>query len=465
MAKFAILASLATTAPLVEASGTMSVTWADCGDSSTHAKVNDLQPSSIAIGTASTLTGTGTVDKDVSGGEFKLNMKASFIKKTWTGDICQPKTFSIPLGLGTVKWDGMKCPVAKGQANVPIDVQLSSSIPASMATADISGSATTSNGDKLLCMNVHLKKASENEGELDGKTLINNEDLISYYNSQNGATWVAGHNEFFNGMTFDDARVLLGTDLSHISEHLKDTRPDSVYATLGEAPAEFDASKQWPGLIHPIRNQERCGSCWAFSASEVMSDRVAIATGKPSPVLSAEDMVSCDKNDGGCQGGQLPYAWDYITGSGLLTDACFPYTAGGGTEAACETKCVDGSAFSRTKASSSFAVNGNSNLQKELMTNGPIQVAFKVYKSFMSYKSGVYQKSFWEFTPEGGHAVKFTGWGTEDGSDYWLVANSWGTGWGLDGFFKISRGNNECGIETMGPPYAGLYATSSAVVV
>merc|ERR1719238_859041 len=54
-------------------------------------------------------------------------------------------------------------------------------------------------------------------------------------------------------------------------------------------------------------------------------------------------------------------------------------------------------------------LDGNSNLQKELMTNGPIQVAFKVYKSFMSYKSGVYQKSFWEFMPEGGHAVKFTG--------------------------------------------------------
>jgi len=99
------------------------------------------------------------------------------------------------------------------------------------------------------------------------------------------------------------------------------------------------------------------------------------------------------------------------------------------------------------------------------MTNGPVQVAFMVYKSFMSYKSGVYSKSFWELLPEGGHAVKFTGWGTEDGTDYWLVANSWGTNWGLEGFFKIGRGSNACGIETMGPPYAGLPATSSSVVV
>jgi len=103
-------------------------------------------------------------------------------------------------------------------------------------------------------------------------------------------------------------------------------------------------------------------------------------------------------------------------------------------------------------------------MQKDMMTNGPIQVAFKVYKSFMSYKSGVYSKHFWELTPEGGHAVKMVGWGTENGADYWLVANSWDTTWGLSGFFKIKRGSDECGIESMGPPYAGLAAGSSVVV-
>merc|ERR1712078_454702 len=123
----------------------------------------------------------------------------------------------------------------------------------------------------------------------------------------------------------------------------------------------------------------------------------------------------------------LPAAWKYIKDTGLLTDTCFPYGAGGG--------------------------------------NGPIQVAFKVYKSFMSYKTGVYSKHIWELVPEGGHAVKVVGWGTEDGTDYWLVANSWDTTWGDEGFFKIKRGNNECGIETMGPPYAGLPAKGATVVV
>jgi len=95
-------------------------------------------------------------------------------------------------------------------------------------------------------------------------------------------------------------------------------------------------------------------------------------------------------------------------------------------------------------------------MQKDIITNGPIQVAFMVYKSFMSYKSGVYKKHIWEILPEGGHAVKIIGFGVEDGKDYWLVANSWGTTWGLEGYFKMARGNNACGMESMGPPYAGL---------
>merc|ERR1711904_135045 len=233
---------------------------------------------------------------------------------------------------------------------------------------------------------------------------------------------------------------------------------------MDDPPDSFDARTHWDGLIHPIRDQQHCGSCWAFSASEVLSDRVAIAAKKASPVLSAEDLVSCDKGDMGCNGGQLPAAWDYLKSTGIVSDKCLPYSAGDGNAPSCPDKCADSESWasSKVKAKSSYAINGVTNMQKEIMTNGPIQVAFKVYKSFMSYKSGVYSKHFWELVPEGGHAVKIVGWGSENSTDasgqtqstdYWLVANSWNTTWGQDGFFKILRGKDHCGIETMGPPY------------
>lgn len=304
-----------------------------------------------------------------------------------------------------------------------------------------------------------------------GGDLINDAKNIERLNKVNAesGTWIAGINDAFEGLTYDGARSLLGTDLLHIADHTDECLDDAVYAGLNDSdvPASFDAREQWPGLVHPIRDQQRCGSCWAFSASEVLSDRVAIATKKSSPVLSPEDMVSCDGGDMGCSGGQLPAAWSYLQQTGIVPDACFPYSAGQGTAPKCPSSCVDGEnwAAAKVKAKSAYAIKGVMNMQKEIMTNGPIQVAFKVYKSFMSYKSGVYQKHWYEIIPEGGHAVKIVGWGTENGTDYWLVANSWNTNWGLDGFFKIKRGGDQCGIETMGPPYAGMPAIPAEVVV
>lgn len=297
---------------------------------------------------------------------------------------------------------------------------------------------------------------------IDGKTLINDLEHIRQLNKE-ASTWEAGVNPFFEGLAFENARALLGTQPLHIADYLEDCLPDEAYAGNEDVPTEFDARTKWPGLIHPIRDQQRCGSCWAFSASEVLSDRVAIAKGKASPALSPEDMVSCDTSDHGCQGGNLPLAWGYLKSTGIVSDACFPYTAGNGTAASCAQKCADGESWSssKVKAASAYAINGVANMQKELMTNGPVQVAFMVYKSFMSYKTGVYQKSPLEFRPEGGHAVKIVGWGTENATDYWLVANSWNTNWGLEGFFKIKRGSNECGIEKTGPPYAGMPASES----
>jgi len=292
--------------------------------------------------------------------------------------------------------------------------------------------------------------------DVGGKSLVHDPSFIERLNSVPGTTWVAGPSDFFDAMTFDDARPMLGAAL-----YPEDPHPpleDSAYISIqdGDMPEAFDATTHWAGLLHPIRNQLRCGSCWAFSASEVLSDRFAIATNKSSPVLSPEDMVSCDSGDMGCSGGILKNAWNYLTTTGIVTDSCFPYAAGSGEAPSCEQTCANSESWTKYKASTAYTISGPANMQKEIMTNGPIQVAFMVYKSFMSYKSGVYKKHFFEYLPEGGHAVKIVGWGVEAGTDYWLVANSWGPSWGIEGYFKIARGTNHCGIEESGPPYAGL---------
>jgi len=458
------------------AGGSIKLNWSDCGDSSTHGKITSLEPTSVTLGTKTSLKGKGSVDETIQAATYKVVAKEGPIPIfSHNGDACSPGTIKLPAGTGQIDMKGFKCPLSAGPAELDLDLTLSSAIPAKLARVTIELTAQSSTGDKALC--VKINTAPENSEGLTanpqpyGTTQINDPDWIADLNSENGMTWTAGHNDFFNGMTFDDARPLMGAVLSDISDHLNNTLGDHVYAAMEDAPSQFDARTKWSGLIHPIRDQQHCGSCWAFSASEVLSDRVAIKAGKKSPVLSAEDMVSCDRSDMGCKGGRLSSAWSYLKNTGIVTDTCFPYGAGNwketGVTPACRTKCADSESFKKQRAASSYAINGVTNMQKEIMTNGPIQVAFMVYKSFMSYKSGVYTKKPFEFTPEGGHAVKIVGWGTESGTDYWLVANSWGTTkWGsLGGFFKIKRGTNECGIETQGPPYAGLPASSDSSVI
>jgi cathepsin B len=126
-------------------------------------------------------------------------------------------------------------------------------------------------------------------------------DMIRELNSDNAATWEAGENEFFKGKTLKDVKdMLISRDYFAANEEL-DT---FVHPNDEEVAKEFDSRKQWPKCIHPIRNQARCGSCWAFAASETLSDRFCVA-GQDVGVLSPQYLVSCDNTDYGCQGGML----------------------------------------------------------------------------------------------------------------------------------------------------------------
>jgi hypothetical protein len=87
-------------------------------------------------------------------------------------------------------------------------------------------------------------------------------------------------------------------------------------------------------------------------------------------------------------------------------------------------------------------------IQSAIMTAGPVETAFTVYQDFENYVSGVYKKT--SSTVLGGHAVRIVGWGVDGTTKYWKVANSWNPFWGEQGYFRIVRGVDECGIESQG---------------
>ncbi|KAK3750353.1 hypothetical protein QZH41_010270, partial [Actinostola sp. cb2023] len=281
------------------------------------------------------------------------------------------------------------------------------------------------------------------------------QETIDYINNLK-TTWKAGKN-FGSAYTIDDIKVMCGA--------LKSPKPIlKERESLGaiEVPDSFDAREQWPhcASIKEIRDQGSCGSCWAFGAVEAMTDRTCIhSQGKVTPHISSEDLLSCCDSCGmGCNGGYLESAWDYWKETGLVSggqynthQGCQPYLiaacdhhvkgklkpcTGIQPTPECVHKCEAGYnvSFSGDKhfGSSAYSISSDvSEIQKEIMTNGPVEGAFTVYADFPTYKSGVYKHETGGML--GGHAIKILGWGVESGSPYWLVANSWNPDWGDKG--------------------------------
>lgn len=207
----------------------------------------------------------------------------------------------------------------------------------------------------------------------------------------------------------------------------------------------FDARTKWGSCIHPVMNQGSCGSCWAFSTTEVLSDRLCIASsGSINVVLSPEYILGCSMSNG-CNGGYPDRALTYLGTNGAPVNDCVPYSSKQNTcPSACTTSnqsfkryyCKNGSTMTLTSATSQ---------KTEIQTNGPMVTIFTVYGDFYNYKSGIYHHVSGLYM--GSHAVKVIGWGSSSGTDYWIIQNSWGTSWGESGYFRIQVGDSGVGAQ------------------
>ena len=239
-----------------------------------------------------------------------------------------------------------------------------------------------------------------------------------------------------------------------------------------DLPDNYDLRDAYPNCetIKEIRDQSYCGACWAFSAAETMSDRLCIASGGELQTrVSAADIVTCCYYCGdGCFGGWPGSAFDYwietgVPSGGLYgdTNSCVPYffppcddhphkCTDYHDTPECQTQCQDGYPKTidedRSYGSNDYSVSGEDDIMQEIYENGSVAAAFDVYEDFEDYSSGIYQHVTGDYL--GGHAVKIIGWGVDDQNvKYWLIANSWNERWGENGYFRMLRGEDECGIE------------------
>ena len=137
-------------------------------------------------------------------------------------------------------------------------------------------------------------------------------------------------------MTNEELLNLIGAHINLDSKTFE--KMDST--TNEDLPENFDPrTEKFSKCIHPIRDQAQCGSCWAFGAVETLADRFCIA-GKD-VILSPQDLVSCDTNNYGCSGGYIELSWEYLSYTGAVSEACYPYTSGATKESGiCVSECL-----------------------------------------------------------------------------------------------------------------------------
>ncbi|XP_071099905.1 cathepsin L-like [Haliotis cracherodii] len=215
--------------------------------------------------------------------------------------------------------------------------------------------------------------------------------------------------------------------------------------SVGDPPAEVDWRTK--GYVTEVKNQLKCGSCWAFSATGSLEGQHFKKTGKLVS-LSEQNLVDCSQYIGnqGCGGGLMNLAFEYIQlNVGIDTEASYPYV---GRVDRCRFKRAD---IGATDIGLIDIQRGSeSDLQNAVATVGPISVAIDASRpTFHLYKSGVYDDPSCS-TLQLDHGVLAVGYGsTSEGVDYWLVKNSWGASWGEQGYLKMSRNkDNQCGIAT-----------------
>lgn len=219
-------------------------------------------------------------------------------------------------------------------------------------------------------------------------------------------------------------------------------------ATPADAKAWANTTADWrdKGAVTAVKDQGRCGSCWSFSSTGNMEGQHFLAT-QNLVSLSEEMLVQCSTKAGnhGCNGGLMDNAFKWVNqNGGIVAEETYPYTSGSGTTGTCQT---DKETPIVAKFSSIKDIKSNEDQMAAFVgASGPLSIAVDASKGWQTYKSGIMTTCTGTKLD---HGVLIVGYGSDSGQDYWIVKNSWNTHWGEDGYIRLARGSNQCGLTSV----------------
>jgi|ERR1711911_17561 len=218
----------------------------------------------------------------------------------------------------------------------------------------------------------------------------------------------------------------------------------SVFKITEQDRATIPSSVDWRNnkCMPTIKNQGSCGSCWAFTANTALEFQQCYRNGATTKLsFSEQQLVDCS-DAGSCNGGFYTNAWNYAASKGSVTSSAYPYTA---REGSCQ---YDSRNVVSSVAYYSWIDSDENAMAAAIAEFGPIAVSIYAMDNLYSYKSGIYYDSSCSSQAQKiNHGVVAVGYGTSsDGVDYWIIRNSWGPNWGMNGYALFRRGVNVCNI-------------------
>jgi C1A family cysteine protease len=271
-----------------------------------------------------------------------------------------------------------------------------------------------------------------------------NVERIEVHNAQPNKTWTMAVNKFAD-LTAEEFGARFTGGLRKMPSRQSTNHTASLRGTA--LPTSVDWSTK--GAVTPVKNQQQCGSCWAFSTTGSTEGAWFLAN-HPLVSLSEQQLVDCSSSQGnqGCNGGLMDNAFQYIiSNKGICSEASYPYTASDGTCKKC-TPVATISSFKDVPTNSETAL-------LTAIAQQPVSVAVEAdQSSFQFYSGGVMTEAC---GTQLDHGVLAVGYGTQGGEDYYKVKNSWGADWGAQGYILLGRGAKfgaagQCGIQ-MQPSY------------
>ncbi|XP_078523242.1 cathepsin S-like [Lissotriton helveticus] len=208
------------------------------------------------------------------------------------------------------------------------------------------------------------------------------------------------------------------------------------YRTNVNLPKEVDWRKE-NCVTEPKNQGSFCGSCWAFATVGALESRYCIKH-KQLLDFSEQQLVDCDSRNRACCGGLPRLAFEYVSEHGIMKKEDYKYVEHAEMCAYQEKDAI------KMNISKFYVLPEESNIAAAVAFEGPVTVAFAVSLDFMLHSGeGIFDGVCAE---EVNHAIIIVGYGTEDGEDFWIIKNSWGTEWAENGYAKVKRNSNLCKI-------------------